>query len=66
MSTPRPDQKNLANEIWQVAELLRGDFKRSEFGLVIDPKREFFKQCGLACDASLFELSSACAPKVSP
>ena len=37
MSTPRPDQKNLANEIWQVAELLRGDFKRSEYGLVILP-----------------------------
>jgi len=37
MATPRPDQKNLANEIWQVAELLRGDFRRSEYGLVILP-----------------------------
>jgi|GEM_PF-187019 len=31
------DQKNLANDIWQVAELLRGDFKQSEYGLVILP-----------------------------
>ena len=35
--TPVMDQKNLANEIWQVAELLRGDFKQSEYGLVILP-----------------------------
>ena len=31
------DQKNLANDIWQVAELLRGYFKQSEYGLVILP-----------------------------
>ena len=31
------EQKNLANEIWQVAELLRGDFRQSEYGLVILP-----------------------------
>jgi len=31
------DQTNLANDIWQIAELLRGDFKQSEYGLVILP-----------------------------
>lgn len=31
------DQKNLGNHIWNVAELLRGDFKQSEYGLVILP-----------------------------
>ena len=31
------EQKNLAGEIWQVAELLRGDFRQSEYGLVILP-----------------------------
>lgn len=29
--------KNLANFIWQVADLLRGDYKRSEYGRVILP-----------------------------
>ena len=28
------DQKNLGNHIWNVAELLRGDFKQSEYGLI--------------------------------
>lgn len=31
------DQKNLGNHIWNVAELLRGDFKQSEYGLIILP-----------------------------
>jgi len=36
--SPAPmDQTNLANDIWQIAELLRGDFKQSEYGLVILP-----------------------------
>ncbi|SFC82645.1 type I restriction-modification system subunit M [Streptomyces aidingensis] len=29
--------KNLANEIWQVADLLRGDYKRADYGKVILP-----------------------------
>ena len=29
--------KNLANLIWQVADLLRGDYKRSDYGKVILP-----------------------------
>ena len=31
------EQKNLGNLIWSVAELLRGDFKKPEYGLVILP-----------------------------
>ena len=31
------NQQNLAGFIWSVADLLRGDFKRSEFGRVILP-----------------------------
>lgn len=31
------NQQNLANFIWSVADLLRGDFKRSEYGRVILP-----------------------------
>lgn len=31
------DQKNLGKHIWNVAELLRGDFKQSEYGLIILP-----------------------------
>ncbi len=31
------DQTNLGSLIWSVAELLRGDFKQSEYGLVILP-----------------------------
>ena len=31
------DQQNLASEIWAVADLLRGDFKQSEFGKIILP-----------------------------
>lgn len=31
------DQQNLASEIWAVADLLRGDFKQSEFGRIILP-----------------------------
>ncbi|EGW55645.1 type I restriction-modification system subunit M N-terminal domain-containing protein [Candidatus Endoriftia persephonae] len=31
------EQKNLGGLIWSVAELLRGDFKQSEYGLVILP-----------------------------
>ncbi len=31
------DQKNLGNHIWNVAELLCGDFKQSEYGLIILP-----------------------------
>ncbi len=31
------DQRNLASEIWAVADLLRGDFKQSEFGRIILP-----------------------------
>ncbi|MBA1445072.1 MAG: type I restriction-modification system subunit M [Chromatiales bacterium] len=31
------EQKNLGSFIWSVAELLRGDFKQSEYGLVILP-----------------------------
>ncbi|MGI5214414.1 type I restriction-modification system subunit M [Plantactinospora sp. CA-290183] len=35
MSDPTP--KNLANWIWQVADLLRGDYKRADYGKVILP-----------------------------
>jgi type I restriction enzyme M protein len=31
------NQQNLAGFIWSVADLLRGDFKRSEFGRIILP-----------------------------
>ncbi|WP_293682350.1 type I restriction-modification system subunit M N-terminal domain-containing protein [Thiolapillus sp.] len=31
------NQKNLDTEIWAVADLLRGDFKQSEFGKIILP-----------------------------
>lgn len=31
------NQQNSANFIWSVADLLRGDFKRSEYGRVILP-----------------------------
>lgn len=31
------NQQNLGSHIWNVAELLRGDFKQSEYGLVILP-----------------------------
>jgi len=31
------NQQNLAAKIWAVADLLRGDFKQSEFGRVILP-----------------------------
>jgi hypothetical protein len=31
------NQQNLAGFIWSVAGLLRGDFKRSEFGRIILP-----------------------------
>ncbi|WP_408642707.1 type I restriction-modification system subunit M N-terminal domain-containing protein [endosymbiont of Ridgeia piscesae] len=31
------EQKNLGGLIWSVAELLRGDSKQSEYGLVILP-----------------------------
>ena len=31
------EQKNLGSFIWSVVELLRGDFKQSEYGLVILP-----------------------------
>ncbi|MGD8275805.1 MAG: type I restriction-modification system subunit M N-terminal domain-containing protein, partial [Thiohalocapsa sp.] len=30
-------QDNLAGFIWSVADLLRGDFKRSDFGRIILP-----------------------------
>ena len=35
MTDPTP--KNLANFIWQVADLLRGDYKRADYGKVILP-----------------------------
>ncbi|RME56882.1 SAM-dependent DNA methyltransferase, partial [Candidatus Parcubacteria bacterium] len=31
------NQKNLGAKIWAVADLLRGDFKQSEFGRIILP-----------------------------
>lgn len=30
-------QQNLADFIWNVADILRGDFRRSEFGRIILP-----------------------------
>lgn len=32
-----PDIKSLESFVWSIAELLRGDFKRSEYGKVILP-----------------------------
>ena len=31
------NQQNLASDIWNIADTLRGDFKQSEFGRVILP-----------------------------
>jgi len=31
------NQKNLASDIWNIADTLRGDFRQSEFGRVILP-----------------------------
>ena len=34
------NQQNLSSFIWSVADLLRGDYKRSEYGKVILPSKE--------------------------
>ena len=36
-STPAPASPNLSAFIWSVADLLRGDFKQSDYGKVILP-----------------------------
>ncbi|WP_457670017.1 type I restriction-modification system subunit M [Thiolapillus sp.] len=50
------NQQNLAGEIWAVADLLRGDFKQSEFGKIILPFTVLRRlECVLepTCDAVL-------------
>jgi type I restriction enzyme M protein len=37
MASPAPQVQSLANFVWQIAEILRGDFKQSEYGKVILP-----------------------------
>ncbi|TPL76249.1 SAM-dependent DNA methyltransferase [Mesorhizobium sp. B2-3-13] len=37
MPSPAPQVQSLANFVWQIAEILRGDFKQSEYGKVILP-----------------------------
>jgi len=48
------DRKNLANDIWQVAELLRGGFKQSGYGLVILPFTVLRRlECRTSCQRTL-------------
>src|SRR5665648_739555 len=37
MARPSENTQNLASFVWSVAEILRGDFKQSEYGKVILP-----------------------------
>ena len=37
MSADRKDVQNLGSFVWSIADILRGDFKQSEYGKVILP-----------------------------